>query len=55
MAPPTGTRPTAISAIVARSLRGADSALMAITLGMMPPMPSPARKRSAVISVRPVE
>ena len=46
MAPPSGTQPTAMMASVARSLRGADSALMATTLGMTPPMPKPANSRS---------
>ncbi len=54
-APPSGTRPTAMIASVARRLRGADSALMATRLGMTPPMPSPAKKRSQDNSVRLVE
>ena len=51
MAPPIGTSPTAMIAIVARSRRGADSALIAIAFGMTPPMPMPASKRSQDISV----
>ena len=52
MAPPSGTQPTAMMASVARRWRGADSALIATTLGMTPPMPSPASKRSTNICCR---
>jgi hypothetical protein len=52
MAPPIGTKPTAMIARVARSLRGADSALMATTFGITPPMPRPARSRSQNIWLR---
>ena len=45
-APPSGTMPVAMIASVARMLRGANSALIATILGMTPPMPSPATKRS---------
>ena len=37
--------------IVARTRRGASSALSAITLGSMPPMPMPVRKRIQMSSV----
>ena len=46
IAPPSGTQPTAMMASVARSLRGADSALIATTFGMTPPIPRPAKRRS---------
>ena len=46
MAPPIGTQPTAMIASVARSWRGADSALIATTFGITPPIPSPASSRS---------
>src|SRR5262245_43608669 len=55
MAPPMGTQPTAIMASVARRWRGADSALTATTLGMTPPMPSPANSRSQNIWSRLLE
>ncbi len=40
--------------MVARARRGANSALSAITLGSMPPMPMPVRKRKAMSELRPV-
>ena len=46
MAPPSGTQATPSSANVARIWRGEDSALMATTLGITPPMPTPASSRS---------
>ena len=53
--PPTGTPLMATIASVARSDRGANSALIATTFGMTPPMPSPATSRSQNNWVRSVE
>ena len=51
-APPSGTSPVAMRPRVARERRGADSMLMAIMLGITPPMPRPATSRSQNICCR---